>query len=144
MGLIEAIGKGPVGLDTPIFIYFIERHPAYYRIVEPVFNAIVEGRLKAVTSTITLIEVLVVPYRAGRLDLAELYEEILGNSPGLHLAALDLAILRGAAMLRARTGLKTPDAIQLAVALKNGCTAFLTNDRRLPDLEGLSIVQISS
>ena len=36
-----------------------------------------------------------------------------------------------AADLRARYRLLLPDALQVAVALKEGCQAFLTNDRRL-------------
>jgi hypothetical protein len=29
MGLIDDVGEGPVALDTSIFIYFVERNPAY-------------------------------------------------------------------------------------------------------------------
>jgi predicted nucleic acid-binding protein len=36
-----------------------------------------------------------------------------------------------AASLRARYGLRTPDALQISVALAAGCSAFLTNDARL-------------
>ncbi|MBC7648600.1 MAG: type II toxin-antitoxin system VapC family toxin, partial [Vitreoscilla sp.] len=36
-----------------------------------------------------------------------------------------------AAMLRARFGLKTPDALHLACAQHHGCTALWTNDERL-------------
>ena len=53
MGLIEDLGKGPIGLDSAIFIYFIEEHPRYLPVVEPVFEAIDQDRLPAVTSAIT-------------------------------------------------------------------------------------------
>ena len=36
-----------------------------------------------------------------------------------------------AAMLRARWGLKTPDAVHLACAQHHGCDALWTNDDRL-------------
>ncbi len=29
MGLIADLGRGPVGLDTVVFIYFIEEHPRF-------------------------------------------------------------------------------------------------------------------
>ncbi len=39
MGLMDEIGPGPVGLDTAIFIYFIEEHPLFLPAVVPIFRA---------------------------------------------------------------------------------------------------------
>jgi predicted nucleic acid-binding protein len=50
--------------------------------------------------------------------------------------------LRAAAELRAMAGVKTPDALQLAAAIGAGCTSFVTNDRPLPSVPGLRIVQL--
>jgi len=58
------------------------------------------------------------------------------------LKELDRAVLRAAAQLRAVTSVRTPDALQLAAALVERCTAFVTNDRKLPALHGLPISQI--
>jgi hypothetical protein len=44
--------------------------------------------------------------------------------------------------LRAASGVKTPDALQLAAALSAGCTAFLTNDRRIPVPRELRVLQL--
>ena len=52
--------------------------------------------------------------------------------------------LRAAAQLRAATGLKTPDALQLVAAIGGGCTMFLTNDSRLPSVQGLRVVELAS
>jgi predicted nucleic acid-binding protein len=52
--------------------------------------------------------------------------------------------LRAAAQLRAATGVKTPDALQLVAAIGAGCRTFLTNDRRLPTIPGLQIRQLAS
>jgi predicted nucleic acid-binding protein len=52
--------------------------------------------------------------------------------------------LRAAAQLRAAIGVKTPDAIQLVAAIGAGCTTFVTNDRRLPSIPGLRVVELSS
>ncbi len=49
MGLIDDLGPGPVGLDTPLFIYFMEEHPKYLSIVRPVFAAIANSELTGVT-----------------------------------------------------------------------------------------------
>ncbi|MCP5066535.1 MAG: hypothetical protein GY946_08200, partial [bacterium] len=53
MGLMEEIGPGPVGLDTAIFIYFIEEHPLFLSAVVPVFKAVDRGELTAATSALT-------------------------------------------------------------------------------------------
>jgi predicted nucleic acid-binding protein len=55
---------------------------------------------------------------------------------------LDRSVLRAAARLRAALRLKTPDALQLAATLLAGCPAYVTNDRALPAIPGLRIVQL--
>lgn len=143
MGLIEALGAGPVALDTAAFIYFIEEHPRYLPVVEPVFEEIDAGRIEGVTSALSLLEVLVVPYRSHDAALAARYETILTRSRGLSLVELSLPQLRAAAQLRATTGMKTPDALQVTAALGAGCEALLTNDDRWPTHVGsLRILQI--
>ena len=140
MGLIQDIRGGPVGLDTVAFLYLIEEHPRFLPVLEPMFVAMDAGRIEAVSSSLTLLEVLVVPYRAGDLPLAARYEELLTHGRGLRLVEIDRAQLRGAAQLRGvHRGLKTPDAIQLSAALRGGCTSFVTNDRDLPSIPGLRI-----
>lgn len=143
MGLLKEIGKGPVALDTIAFIYFIEEHPRFLRIVKPLFSAIARGRLPAVTSALTLLEVLVIPYRFDHAALADRYERLLTRSKGLDLVPLDVPLLRLAAQLRAGTRIKTPDSLQVAAALIRACPALVTNDRDLPELPGLRVFQIS-
>ena len=142
MGLIAALGAGAVAVDTAVFIYFIEEHPRYLPDILPLFEEADGGKRELVTSALTLLEVLVVPYRAGNRFLAERYEALLTRSRGIRLVELSRAHLRAAAQLRATTGVKPPDALQLVAALGVGCATFLTNDRRLPRIPGLRIVTI--
>jgi len=143
--MIPGIGKGPLALDTVVFIYFIEEHPRFLPVLDPIFTAVDEGHLPAVASSLTLLEVLVVPYRAGNIPLAERYEQILTRGRGLRLVEIDRAQLRAAAQLRAlHPNLRTPDAIQISAALSGGCSALLTNDRDLPVVPGLRILQLES
>lgn len=87
-------------------------------------------------------ETLVVPYRKGDLALARRYEAQLTRARGLLTVPLDLPLLRAAAHIRATARVKTPDAIQLAAALGASCSAFVTNDRALPSIGGLRVVQL--
>lgn len=144
MGLIADLGKGAVGLDTAIFIYLIEEHPQFLPLVLPLFEEADSARRELVTSALTLLEVLVVPYKARNVALAERYELLLTRSRGIRLIDLSRNQLRSAAEFRAATGVKTPDALQLVAALGAGCRTFLTNDRRLPQVPGLRVLQLSS
>ena len=142
--MIKDLGTGPAGVDAVAFIYFIEEHPKFLPVILPLFRQADEGRRDVVTSALTLLEVLVVPYRAGNRSLAERYESLLTRGRGVRLVDLSFDQLRAAAQLRAATGVKTPDALQLVAAIGAGCTTFVTNDRRLPSIPGLRIVELSS
>lgn len=143
MGLAEDLGPGRAALDTAVFIYYIEEHAGFLPLVAPVFEQVAAGRRELVTSSLTLLEVLVVPYRAGNLALAERYETSLSRSRGLSLVDIGRDELRAAAQLRARhPSLRTPDAIQVATALSAGCRSFVTNDRDLPTVPGLRVLKL--
>lgn len=143
MGIVAAVGSGPVALDTAPFIYFIEEHPRFAATVEPLFRAIDRRELRAVTTGVTLLETLVVPLRRNDRTLAARYEAFLTRSRGVEMIDLDRRLLRLAAELRAATGAKLPDALQLAGALAAGCTALVTNDRRLTRIGGLAIIELA-
>ena len=134
-----------VGLDTAPLIYYLEEHPTYLPLVDPFFDALARGDLYAVTSTVTLIEVLTQPLRHGDAALAAQYRSLLLNNRGIGMRAVSVAIAEEAARLRAAYTLRTPDAVQLATALDAGASAFLTNDARLaaiPDLRVLVLDQV--
>ena len=144
MGLLSDLGDGPVALDSSIFIYFIEEHPVYLPLVEPLFEAMDRGELEAVTSSLTLLEVLVIPFRFANAALIERYETLLTRSRGLRLVDLDRSFLRFVAQIRASTRVKVPDAMQLAAAMTAGCQVFLTNDDRIPSVPGLRVLRLES
>ena len=144
MGLIGDLGVGSVAVDTAIFIYFIEENPRVLPEILPLFKEADEGKRELITSALTLLEVLVVPYRAGNRLLAERYEALLTRSRGVRLVELSHDQLRAAAQLRAATSVKTPDALQLVAAIGGGCRTFLTTDRRLPPVPGLRILDLGS
>jgi predicted nucleic acid-binding protein len=101
-------------LDTSAFIYFVERHPRYFPVCEELFRAIEAGRTKASTSTLTLLDILMQPYRQKKDDLVLKFYALLTTYPHLTWVPMDLNVADQAAKLRAEHGLKTPDAIQAA------------------------------
>ena len=144
MGMMADLGEGLVAIDTTVFIYFIEEDPRFLPLVDPLFREADQGTRELVTSALTLLEVLVVPYRVGNRLLADRYEALLTRSRGIRIVDLTRDQLRAAAQLRATTGIKTPDALQLVAAIGAKCQTFLTNDRRLPTVPGLQVRQLSA
>ena len=129
MGLVNTIKGKLVFIDTAPFVYFVERNSVYVDALRPVFNAIDAGKIQAVTSTITCAEALVIPCRQKNWNLVDQYEELLRDTPTLTIVPFDLDLVGRTADIRAKHGLKTPDAIQWATAVQCGVKFFLTNDR---------------
>ena len=134
MEWIETLRGAIVGLDTAPLIYFIEENPTYLPIVGRFFEAVDRGEFRVVTSVLTLTEVLVHPLRHGDHNLADQYRRILLQANQITMVPVSESISEEAAQLRAKHGLRTPDAIQLATAIRSGAASFLTNDSRLPTL----------
>ena len=142
MGLVEQLKGSKVGIDTAPLIYFVEKHPIYLNVVRPVFKAIEVGNIEAMTSTITLLEVLVHLLRTNNLALAKKYKDILLSSEHFTTVEILHDISERSAQLRATYGIKTPDALQIACALFYGAETFITNDadlRKVTDIEMLVV-----
>jgi len=139
--LIDDLGAGPIGLDTAVFIYFVEEHAEFLPLVEPLFVSLDGGRWSAVTSSLTLLETLVVPYRAGDTALAERYEALLSRSRGLRWSSSTGPPAGGRAPAGGRRR-KNPRRHPARRGARARCTAFVTNDRDLPPIPGLRILQL--
>jgi predicted nucleic acid-binding protein len=121
-------GVTKLGFDTSPVIYFIEANAQYDALVTEVFKQVSSGILEAITSVITLTEVLVHPLRRGDVALQHQYSDLLIHAANFQTLSIDIAAARSAADLRARYNLRTPDALQVALAIAAGCDSFLTND----------------
>ncbi len=130
-----------IGLDTNVLIYYIEEHPVYLKKVEPLIDRIVEGRATGITSYVTLLELLVKPIKEKRFDLVEQYKEILTNE--LDMVPLDESVSLKAAELRAKYGIRTPDAIQLASVMSKKGEVFITNDERLDVVKEIKVLTLN-
>ena len=92
-----------IALDTSVFIYQLDATPGYRELTGPVFRWIEGVNGDAVTSTVTILELLVQPYRAGDLDRINRFYASLSTYPNLEWIPDTLAIadqLRGADHLR--------------------------------------------
>lgn len=140
MGLVDQLRGLRVFIDTAPIIYFIEKHKRYINIIRPVFTEIDSGKIEALTSTITLLEVLVHPFKTNNEKLAERYREILLNSENLTTFEILHEISEISSKLRAEYSIKTPDAIQIAVGILYGVDKFLTNDPNLKKVIDIEVL----
>jgi predicted nucleic acid-binding protein len=133
-------GHRLVALDTSVWIYHFEGSVAYGQVADSVLEAVTQGRIGAVASELVLLELLVAPLKKGSQDVADEIELALLHFPHLQLAPVTRAVLVRAAGIRARYGLRTPDAIMLATAVESGATLAVTNDsawRKVDEIEVL-------
>jgi predicted nucleic acid-binding protein len=131
-----------VGLDTPLFIHHMERSVRYSPLTTLVLDSVSAGSVRAVTSLLTIMEVIVQPLRLGRRDVADRYETFVAEYPNLTIARVDRDAVRAASVLRAEYRLGALDALHIAACLRSGATAFLTNDRDLRRVSDLEILQL--
>jgi predicted nucleic acid-binding protein len=117
-----------IALDTNVFVYQLESHPWYKPLTKVVFDEIAGGGISAVTSTITMTELLVPAYRNQDDQRVDEFYGILATYPNLEWLAPDLEIADLAAELRALYNLRTPDALHAATAIQAKATGFITND----------------
>ena len=117
---------GLIYLDSCLLIYTMERDSVFSAPALAAIGADAEKRF-AISPLIKL-ECLVKPFKNGDIALQHRYEAAFN-----HLVLLPMldAIYVQAAQLRARFGLKTPDALHLACAQHHGCESLWTNDERL-------------
>ena len=117
-------------VDTPVFSYHLSDHPRYAPLTAVILEAIESGKVAGLTSAITLAEILTLPAQAGDPQAMQDYELFLTSFPNLQLAPLDVPLARETALVRTATGLRTPDAVQVAAARRYGADAIITNDHR--------------
>jgi len=126
-----------IALDTSLFIYHLEGNARYSALADAVFAWLERPGHTAVASTITMTELLVVPYRNAEQHKVDAIYALLVSYPHLQWTAPDLEIADVAAQVRAKHRLKTSDALLAATAIREGATLFVTNDvvfRRLGSL----------
>ena len=123
-----------VGLDTAVFIYHLEAHPTYLPLTQTILQLIQAGQCTAVVSAVMIMELTVHPWRQQRGDIARQYEAVLAHFPHLQIVDVTRGVARRAAQLRAYYNLRPADALQVATAVTQQATAWISNDKKLKRL----------
>ncbi len=128
-----------VAVDSSPWIVWIEGDHELLPAVASLFDAVEDGGIRVVSSTIVLLEVLTGAFRRGDDLLARKFEAALSDVEGVALIPVTREIAREAARLRATHGLRTPDAIHIATAIEAQADEFVTMDRRLARVKEISV-----
>jgi predicted nucleic acid-binding protein len=128
-----------------IFNYQLEANVRYLAFTDHIFSWLERPGCKAVTSTITMTELLVQPHRDFDEQRVDEFYGLLSTYPNLDWIAANLEIADLAARIRAVHRLRTPDALQAATAVHTLATGLITNDpvfRRVKTFETLVLDQL--
>ena len=106
----------------------LEANPRYVGLTDPIFTWLERPDHSAVTSAITMTELLVQPYRDSAEQRAGEFYALLATYPNLDWIAPSLEVADLAARIRAAHRLRTPDALQAATAIQAQATGLVTND----------------
>jgi predicted nucleic acid-binding protein len=124
------MGMSRIFWDTNLFIYLLEDYQDLSAKTVALRRRMIERGDQLLTSTMTLGEILVKPWRHGDHAICKRYEENL--SRGAILIPFDIKAARIYASVRSgNRELKAPDALQLSCAASVGVDLFTTNDDRL-------------
>lgn len=142
--LRESTSAAPalIALDTMCFIYQFERRTPFAAATRALFEGVERRSLTASASVLVLTEVLTLPLREQDDALATRYRALLSTFPNLSLKPVDDAVAARGAELRARYGLRTPDALHLASAQLAGARAFVTADSRLAAVREIEVLML--
>jgi predicted nucleic acid-binding protein len=124
-------------VDSAPIIYYFEEHPKFEPRFRPLFDAHAAGRLRLAVTTVTILEVMTGPLRAGDEALARRYRASLES---WQTVELNIDIAESAARLRASFRLKLADAIQAASALAINAAALVAHDRDFSRVHSLRVI----
>jgi predicted nucleic acid-binding protein len=116
--------------DTMLFVYWIEDHPRYAKLIRQLVQKMEKRRDQLCTSTFAVGEALVGPRKAGSGGAATRMLSVF-RSPFVEVIPFGLEAAEHYASIRANQSISAPDAIHLACAAQASVDLFLTDDRAL-------------
>ncbi len=143
MGSLNELLGRLVYLDANIFIYALEGYSQVDVAIRALLTRVDTGQIPAVTSELTLAELLVRPMREGDEVRQARCREMISPRAGFSVVPVSRDVLIEAARLRAGSTLKLPDAIHAGTARMCACAFYLTNDRGLRGTPGPEVVLVS-
>jgi len=118
-------------IDTNVFLNVIYKEPVLREKSSSFLKRIHDGKLQAMTSSVTLLEVTLDMVESGFSDSAELAVASIEDIRNLEIVALDKTMTKLAADYVVKENLTIHDAYHLTTALCRKARAFVTRDEDL-------------
>lgn len=125
-----------VSVDTNVFVEVLNKEPSSASSRE-ILDRIDSGALKCAVSTVAIAEVCAGYHLAGEIDEKDDFLTHIQASQNYRIIELSVGIADQAGKIRAETGLKLPDAIIVASAIKDSSESLVSNDESLKKAKGL-------
>lgn len=131
-----------VCIDTNVFLNVLNKETTHYSHSKEVLLSVERGNLEAVIPTLVISEVLTGFYLEKRNYDAEQFLSAIIAEKSMIIVPLTVDIAVFSAKVRANTGLKLPDSMVLATALRMQAKFVVSNDDQFPkDYEGVKLVK---
>ena len=129
----DAVPAGAsVLIDSSVALAYLAGSEQISPLATDLFDAcLATGRNPGALSTVTVMELLVRPFRAGPSAVG-VVQAFLAHFDGLRLFPVDDATAVEAARIRALAGFSAPDALIVATFLVGGFDILVTNDASWP------------
>lgn len=129
-------------LDTAPLIYLIEGHPQFASVVKDILIYCQQQSVSLTTTVLTELEFKTKPIRENRIDIVQAFDELLVDSH-MQMVSITSEITSKALNLQQQLlSLKAFDSLQLGAALVHQCDVFITNDKRLIQLNQPQIITL--
>lgn len=148
--MTEPNGTARIYIDSNIFILFLEGTPEKSGLLRPLFEMLRERRKSAVTSELTLAEVLVGPVKQRNPILHRAYLDLIVFGGYFELWPISRDVLYESVRLRVshkrahNNLLKLPDAVHLVSAIQTRCSFFVSDDQGINPPRGMTRVPANS
>ncbi|MBI4320382.1 MAG: PIN domain-containing protein, partial [Chloroflexi bacterium] len=116
-------------LDSSALLAYLNRTETAHPLAKHLMRRIEDNGdpLHGHFSVVSASELLVRPYRVSTADFTFMHK-FLTSFPNLTALPIDLAVASSAAIVRAITNLRLPDAIIVASGLMSNCEVIISND----------------
>ena len=135
---------GIIHVDACVLGLHLTGDPRYLPLTRTLLQGLSGSAFEARTSSLSLYQLLVEPYRRGQEDTAETIESCLVALPGLVIVPVTPAIARQAAQVRAQIGGSQARAVQIATALAGDAEVFVTQRSALRRIAGMGVEQLDA
>ena len=131
-----------VYFDTNIFIYLLEHHSDLGEVCLSIVQSAVDKELDGYSGDLVLAELLVKPLKDNNARAVKAVKDLFLIETRIELLPHKRSTFETAALLCANYKIKLPDALHIATAIENHIEVFLTNDREIPSIPEITVLQL--